>query len=841
MAIDLRELGRLDEAEGVLRGVLERHPKNFDALMGLGHIMRRRGDRTTALALFEAAAEAHPQHVLARTEIAIDLRELGRLSEAEAMLLGVLKTQPKNLDALLGLGHVMRRRGDRTASLALFEAAVAAGPSHIGAALEVIQGLRDLGRLDEATSRLEQLIAVHPENRTALVALGSLKLERFELDEAERLFRCAVSMAPRDTEIRLWLGRLARRRGEHEDALARFEEARSADPANVDAVLEIAVELRELGRYDDAQRAIETVLQSRPSHHRARMELGYLYRKAGERGKALEVFRAAHDEWPSLAQIIVEMADEERALGRPAEAERLLRQALAIDGNNLGALDRLAGHYFVAEDFEQSLAFGLRGIEAHPNRLIPYLHASRAAVELGRKDEALQFLGQARDAIGPHPEIRAARVSIHLKEQDWDQARVLLSESEAELRQYACLWTQCAALRLALGDYAGAAEALPSTPPQDVQAASRVHIFRGLISELHWQLEDAATHYRKGIALDANEGWGHTELARTLVKLLDLEASRAHQRRKMDLDVSASLLRGQSLNISQSMLGQLTDEFALDQTLLDELRRIRCLPLEQQVQPLKELVLRYPDHTPSAIMLLIAMRQANRLLTTLEDSATGTFDHIPKRIIQYWDAAKPPQEVLELMQQWHDNHPDFEYLRFDDRSAQKFLSDHAFRDALQAYRHARQPAQRADIFRLAYLSTYGGFYADVDDRCVAHLGSFVPSSSKFAALQESFGTLGNNFLAAMPEHPVIRLALECGTDAINRGDVDVLWLSTGPGLLTRAFAHVFASGDYTSAESFAATIFDQGYLTRYIGLHYPLRYKTTERHWGRSSFRRTKR
>src|SRR5262249_31141648 len=105
--------------------------------------------------------------------------------------------------------------------------------------------------------------------------------------------------------------------------------------------------------------------------------------------------------------------------------------------------------------------------------------------------------------------------------------------------------------------------------------------------------------------------------------------------------------------------------------------------------------------------------------------------------------------------------------------------------------------------------------------------------------QEDFGTLGNNFLAAAPRHPIITLALELGTNAINRGDTDMLWLSTGPGLLTRAIAQLLASpgGDL---KYLGAKILDMGFTMRHIGLRCPLHYKTTTKYWNRSPDRKLK-
>ncbi len=294
-------------------------------------------------------------------------------------------------------------------------------------------------------------------------------------------------------------------------------------------------------------------------------------------------------------------------------------------------------------------------------------------------------------------------------------------------------------------------------------------------------------------------------------------------------------LRAQSRNVSQTHVGQLLDEFLLDKEQLRELESLRDIPSAERIAPLKELVRLNPDHTPTAIMLLIAMRECGQLVRDFTVTPDIGFARIPLRIFQYWDEAVPPQEIQTLMDSWQKAHPEFEYVRFDDERAQQFLEEHKLMAALQAYRRAREPAQRADLLRLAYLSVHGGFYADADDLCLAPLGSYVPADATFVAFQEDYGTLGNNLLGVVPGHPVIDLALELGTEAINRGDNDFLWLATGPGLLTRAFAQIISTATETGVTE-EPTILDMAYTAKRIGFHCPVAYKKTERHWSRTSF-----
>ena len=138
--------------------ILKEAPQHVGARLGLGHVARRRGDRATALAYFEAAAALDPNNLPVKLEVAADLRELGRLDEAEAVLQEILKQAPQHVGARLGLGHVARRRGDRGTALAYFEAAAALDPNNLPVKLEVAADLRELGRLDEAEAVLQEIL-----------------------------------------------------------------------------------------------------------------------------------------------------------------------------------------------------------------------------------------------------------------------------------------------------------------------------------------------------------------------------------------------------------------------------------------------------------------------------------------------------------------------------------------------------------------------------------------------------------------------------------------------------------------------------------------------------------
>jgi mannosyltransferase OCH1-like enzyme len=209
---------------------------------------------------------------------------------------------------------------------------------------------------------------------------------------------------------------------------------------------------------------------------------------------------------------------------------------------------------------------------------------------------------------------------------------------------------------------------------------------------------------------------------------------------------------------------------------------------------------------------------------------------IPRSITQYWDATDPPSSVAATMQSWRDRHPSWDYRRFDDATAQDFLRANHPIDVLRAYMRATSPAQKADVFRLAYLVVEGGFYVDADDRCLQSLDTIVPPHIELATYQEMHGTIGNNFLGARPGELVLAIALDQAVQAINRGDHDLLWLSTGPGLMTRIMARLLSIPAGCDQLLRRAVVLDRSELFRAIAVHCRLPYKRATGHWAQSVF-----
>ena len=512
---------------------------------------------------------------------------------------------------------------------------------------------------------------------------------------------------------------------------------------------------------------------------------GRIFRDEGQHGQAVEIFIEAARQFPESWQPRLEMAIEYRLLGDPLLSGDLLSSILKNDERNLAALDQIVEHFRFAEQLDDALLACHKAIEIKPNLLWPYLKAAQVYARMGKIDSAWLSLDNATHLAGHHPQITATRMELLRLIREFSEAEDFYKRLPAEHLKDFSILTQGIHCAMAVDNLDFAQEQVQRLDAQTLSEVSAITLLRGKISEALWDHPSAIKHHEAALRINPRNAAAHWNLAKCSLLTLQPAAARDHLKRFLELNVSANVLKGSPHNISQNHMGQMVDEYLLDVGLLSELQSLDGIDEEEtKIQRLYDIVRKNPDHTPSSITLLISLRRKGSFGL---DMRLGT-SPIPKFIVQFWDSPNLPDELRDLTLTWQSRNPEHTYQLFDEASAAVFLRDNHAPRTMAAFRRSGNPAQQADIFRLAYLASHGGFYADCDDRCSTGLDSFIPARASFVSYQEEYGTLGNNFIGATANHPVICRALDMAVEAVNRDDRDMVWFSTGPGLLTRAFA-----------------------------------------------------
>ena len=253
-------------------------------------------------------------------------------------------------------------------------------------------------------------------------------------------------------------------------------------------------------------------------------------------------------------------------------------------------------------------------------------------------------------------------------------------------------------------------------------------------------------------------------------------------------------------------------------------------PAEYNIADFFNAVKDNKESTPHAMRLMAALFSSGMLeQNTASDMQLSETQQIPKKLFQFWDTANRPPQVDELMRLNRQLNPDFAYFAFDERSAISYLTSKKERMAIRAIQFAPNPAGKADILRLAVLWHEGGIYMDADDRCLSPLSDFVDFRLRFLAPLEYWMTIANNFLAVRPKDPMIRATLDSACEAFLGTRGESVWLSSGPGAVTRSFVNHMVGNDGRPNRDIR--ILPMYKIRKHLAVHSMLDYKSTAAHW----------
>jgi predicted O-linked N-acetylglucosamine transferase (SPINDLY family) len=338
-AVALHQAGRLDEAARLYLGILQRAPRDFNALhflgvlrlaqgkpgeavrlirqaltvdarfadahLNLGNALASQGQIEAAAASFCAAIAREPGLAQAHFNLGNALKSLGRLDDAVAAYAQSVTLAPAVVEAQYNLGNALKALARFDEAIACYDRALQLKPDHAEAWLNRGDALRLAQRIEAAAESFAQALRCDPSSSAALNNLGNVLAELKRFDPAIATFRQALSLAPNAAATLVNFAACLRNAGRHDEAAASCRAALAVEPANADAQYNLGLALLELGRREEALACFRTTLAQAPDHQDAL-------------SIALSTADAACD-WSALR-------DLERRF-----AERLARGDLAID------------------------------------------------------------------------------------------------------------------------------------------------------------------------------------------------------------------------------------------------------------------------------------------------------------------------------------------------------------------------------------------------------------------------------------------------------------------------------------------------------------------------------
>ncbi len=230
-------LGHEEEARRDFEQLLQQDPGDIEALIGMGRVLERQGQRPQALALYRRALASGPEQPALRLRAARLMRLDGNLDEADAQLRRALALDPSLAAAAFERGLVRLARGTPEEAESFFRQAarIDAGLRGVHHNLALLR--EQAGDPQGARREYEEELRHHPDSYASHLNLGLLLGRQAEHASALRHLEAAARTAPRQPRALTALAAaLLRRRGGEARASALLEKALQIDPGYAPAL-----------------------------------------------------------------------------------------------------------------------------------------------------------------------------------------------------------------------------------------------------------------------------------------------------------------------------------------------------------------------------------------------------------------------------------------------------------------------------------------------------------------------------------------------------------------------------------------------------------------------------
>jgi tetratricopeptide (TPR) repeat protein len=345
--------GRLDEAEVQFLEVLSRQPRHFTALLVLGAIAGRTGQRQQGIRLLHQAITVQPQSADARLLLANLLRETGELVDAVSLLQEAIRLRPRDAALHNDLGLAYLAGHQITEAINCFERAIAFDPNLAIPHFNLACATERQRRIPEAISAYRRALALAPDLAEAHSRLGNILHSQGRRDEALTHFRGAATASPDTTLGRINEVKLRLEEGTSEEAEAILRNAIRLDPGSSEAHRLLGNTLRETGRFAEAAMCLTKAIHLDPAQIAAYHDLVHC-KKLGDADR------------PLVTRILSRL--EANDLGTHERALLHFAAGKALD--DLGVYDEAIRHFDEANRFErQGLFFDREQFAAHIDRL----------------------------------------------------------------------------------------------------------------------------------------------------------------------------------------------------------------------------------------------------------------------------------------------------------------------------------------------------------------------------------------------------------------------------------------------------------------------------------------
>jgi tetratricopeptide (TPR) repeat protein len=541
---DLSDKREYTRAVLEFRNAAQLMPSNAEAWYQLGMALVEVKDVTKAYGAFQVAVEKNPKHAQAQLRLAQMMavtRDPDLEKEAKARLQALVEGGGATPEALNTLAWIDLTAGDTSSAEERLKQALAISPGEIRSA-----GLLARSRLVSkdpkgAEEVLQKLCQGAPKSSAARRLLAEFYLSQSRLADAEAQLKSALAIDPKDGAAMLSLARVQVTTGRKPEAEASFRalSGMGKEYRNI-----YGSWLLQQTRVDESLREFERLYGENSEDRQSRSQLVYLYRLLGRNAEAEQLITNALAKNPKDVDALVQRAEIRLSTQKLNEAENDLNEVLKQQSNSAAATYGMA-RLNLARGQMLRYREGLhKALELDPRLL-------NVRLELAQVLTAGKSVKPALDLLDKVPADEKGSLPV-LIQRNWvlwaagnlKDMRKGIDDGLARSRNTQLL-LQDGLLRLRSGDTAGGREALQEAlklNPGDIKALVALSS-----SYMHQKQTSTALAQVREVAAQLPKS---AEIQEFLAMLLVVQGDRAQARTALE---KAKALEGRSTNAEMTL------------------------------------------------------------------------------------------------------------------------------------------------------------------------------------------------------------------------------------------------------------------------------------------------
>lgn len=282
----LSEDGRLLEAEPYYRQVLEKHPNNPMAQLGLGHVANTNGQTEEAIQFYELCRDHAYTQKAAHTALASLYQRTN---------------QPEKSDASKNIAENIEEDEDWDDPFLN-----QIKPYRIGknAWLESASFMMRRGQFNQALPLVEKIIKFYPDTSKAHIFLGKIRLAQKQYPSAETALREALKSDKDSVEALVQLGVCLFWQKRFEESITMLQSALIHSPELAEAQYNLGLSLASIGKKNEAKEAFAKAIRSKPGLVDAYVGLATLFLQDQQIQEAYKTLNKAKEVSPNHPRVV---------------------------------------------------------------------------------------------------------------------------------------------------------------------------------------------------------------------------------------------------------------------------------------------------------------------------------------------------------------------------------------------------------------------------------------------------------------------------------------------------------------------------------------------------------